>query len=85
MSAATSTRWRSTWCASGVHHYQPLEHALVTLRRPEEVPDAAPARCWFCRGSRSDLLEVRRAGLAPPVVDAGTILANCWPWPPPTA
>ena len=54
---------------AGVHHYQPLEHALVALRRPEELPQAGPgAAVVLIRDSVPDLLEVRRAGLAPPVV-----------------
>jgi nitroreductase len=62
---------------SGVHHYQPLEHALVALRQPEEVADPGPGaalvhsgipfpNCWK-HGER---------GWRHLWWDPGTILAN---------
>ena len=62
---------------SGVHHYQPLEHALVTLRRPEEVPDAGPGAALVLTGIPfRTCWKYGERGWRHLWWDAGTILAN---------
>ncbi len=62
---------------SGVHHYQPLEHALVTLRRPDEVPDASPGAILVLSGIPfRTCWKYRERGWRHLWWDAGTILAN---------
>jgi SagB-type dehydrogenase family enzyme len=62
---------------AGVHHYQPLEHALVALRRPEEVPQAGPSAALVLSGIPfRTCWKYGERGWRHLWWDAGTILAN---------
>ncbi len=70
---------------SGVHHYQPLEHGLVALRQPEEVADPGPGAAFVLSGIPfRTCWKYGERGWRHLWWDASTILANRWPWPPPT-
>ena len=62
---------------SGVHHYQPLQHALVALRRPEEVPDPGPGAASVLSGIPfRTCWKYGERGWRHLWWDAGTIVAN---------
>ena len=62
---------------AGVHHYQPLEHALVNLRRPDEVPQAGPGAAVVLSGIPfRTCWKYGERGWRHLWWDAGTILAN---------
>lgn len=62
---------------SGVHHYQPIQHALVALRRPEEVPDPGPGAASVLSGIPfRTCWKYGERGWRHLWWDAGTIVAN---------
>ena len=62
---------------AGVHHYQPLEHALVALRRPDEVPQVGPGAAVVLSGTVfRTCWKYGERGWRHLWWDAGTILAN---------
>lgn len=62
---------------SGVHHYQPLEHALVERRAPDEVPDPGPGAALVLTGIPfRTCWKYGERGWRHLWWDAGTILAN---------
>lgn len=62
---------------SGVHHYRPLDHALVRLRRPEEVPGSSSGAALVLSGIPfRTCWKYGERGWRHLWWDAGTIMAN---------